>query len=834
MPDQPPNKPDLIGTSRRSERLAWWASDGPNHADTPLADALATVEALMDHLSVGILLEDEHGVVKHVNATLYDLFAGINPFDAPAYGDAALAINPYFRAPERFIVQTRRQLRNALPAKGELLELRTGAMIERSYTPIVVAGHVKGHLWQYRDVSELRRTQRDLRLSEARHRGMLSAALDSIIIVDEQGRVLDWNRSAESTFGWARDEVIGQLMSGLIIPDAARDAHQRLFQKHAQTPQPDQQSLGGQRLEVEVMRRDGHTFPCEMTITRVDVDGRVIFTSYLRDITAPREAEAALLTAKDSAESANRAKSLFLASMSHEVRTPLNAIIGMTELVLDQPLSADQRRCLDVVKSSASALQHLMNDLLDLSRIEAERIEIEEVAFSPREVIDHVIQVVHLHAEEKGLQLRSFIQTSLPERLVGDPNRLRQVLLNLVSNAIKYTHQGSVTVTLSATVDQRRQRAQLEFSVRDTGVGVTQSDMERIFERFFRSERPEVFNAGGVGLGLSIARSLVELMGGKIYVQSVVGKGSEFFVDLTLPITTEMHRPASGLLGHVMQPDVLRKLAFQGTDRTVRVLLVEDHAPNRMLMESILGIAGYTVTSAHDGADAVARVREHVFHLILMDIQMPVLDGFAAAQQIRDLEAKLGLPRTPIIALTAHAMQGFRERCLESGMDDYLPKPIDRPRLLSTLATWTATPDKPPSKAPDKPPSKAADPTLDLPQAKPPSKTPDKAADPTPDKAPPPSTHNIDEDILALIPNFISRCLEDVAAMKDALAQRHFTIIQRHAHNIKGAGTPFGFPEITNIGRGLEGAVKQQNTSRIQLLIQELETFVQAIAKHAL
>jgi two-component system sensor histidine kinase/response regulator len=783
------------------DRLAWWVMRHGLGDSGPLLEALAVVEALVDHLGVGVLLEDERGMVKYANATLQEMLASVNPFDVPKFGDEIHAMSIYFKAPERFIVQTRRRLRDKIPTKGELLELRTGAMMERSYTPIVAGGQCKGHLWQYRDVSVLHRAQRDLRFGDACRRGLLLAASDSALIIDEQGRILDWNRAAENTFGWSRDEVVGRSMHELIISEADCDVYQNLFQKEAQSAHIANQAISRQHLQVETIHRNGLTFPCEMTIARVDVDGQIIFAVYFIDATKHREAEAQLLALKNAAESANHAKSLFLAAMSHEVRTPLNAIIGMTELVLDQPLPAEQRRCLDVVKSSAGALQHLINDLLDLSRIEAERIEIEEIAFSPREVIDHVIQIVQLNAEEKGLRLRSFVQTSVPERLVGDPNRLRQVLLNLVSNAIKYTVQGSVTVTLSATVDRRRQRADLEISVRDTGVGILQRDIERIFERFYRSERPETFDAGGVGLGLNIARSLVELMGGKISVESTIEKGSEFFVDLTLPITTEMHRPASGLIGHVLQPNFLHQVTVREESRITRLLLVEDHAPNRMLMERILQTAGYTIETAHNGADAVAHVKAQAFHLILMDIQMPVLDGFAAAQQIRDFEAASGLPRTPIIALTAHAMQGFRERCLESGMDDYLPKPVDRPRLLSTLATWAPTTSPTSLSRPIQPPA---------------------------------TKQNIDEDVLALIPNFISRCLEDVSLMKNALARSDFPSIQRLAHNIKGAGTPFGFPEITNIGRELEGALKKQNAYLIQLLIQEFETFVQTIAKRAL
>ena len=440
-------------------------------------------------------------------------------------------------------------------------------------------------------------------------------------------------------------------------------------------------------MEYRLMRHDGeYRWIIDYGTPRHDGGGQFLgYIGSCYDITDRRIAESEMREARDVAEKASRSKSEFLANMSHEIRTPLNAIMGLTDLVLDSALDREQRENLSTVRTSCDSLLAIINDVLDFSKIEAGKLSLSEVNFSLETTIRSIVRLLSVSAERKGVHLRVEIGGEVPPMLHGDPDRLGQILINLVSNAIKFSNSGSevlLAVLLSGVADDE---VDVNFSVIDHGIGIPEERHAEIFRPFTQADGSITRQYGGTGLGLTISNRIARLMGGNLWVESEPGKGSTFHFNVVFKRIQESAHTASVALLPAEES------ADRGTASVTKLLVVEDNLINQKLIVKLLEVRGYGVKIASNGQEALSLASSGEFSLILMDCQMPVMDGYTATREIRELEKCSGL-HIPIVAMTAHALDGDREKCLQAGMDDYIAKPIDRHRLYDLIEHYVKNP----------------------------------------------------------------------------------------------------------------------------------------------
>jgi PAS domain S-box-containing protein len=518
---------------------------------------------------------------------------------------------------------------------------------------------------------------------EQRYRNLFEHANDVVFSYDLTGRLTAINAAGKRLLGYSTEQFTQLNLLDLVVPEQRESVEQRLEalkSGHAVPPFEMEIATDQARAILEVSDR----------IVR-QVDGSVIVEAIARDIGQRKQAEAELRQAKLAAEAASRAKSEFLANMSHEIRTPMNGVLGMTALALSMSATEDQRECLEMVKSSGTALLAILNDILDFSKIEAGRLDVDPVWFSLYDSTFEVIQEFTFRAQQKGLELTCDIHPDAPGQVYADSVRIRQILVNLLGNAIKFTGQGEIGLEVTAEPGEEG-RVLLHFAVRDTGMGIPADKQTVIFEAFSQADGSTTRRFGGTGLGLTISSQLASLMHGRIWVESSVGEGSCFH--LTIPAGARNDSPAppasSAAVPRDSQPALTKHQDRQKPNRRLRVLVAEDNRVNQAVAVRLLEKRGHSALVAANGREALAAIEGADFDLALMDVQMPEMDGFETTAVIRERE-KLTNGHLPIIALTAHAMAGDRERCLLAGMDHYLTKPIQAVPLFEAIEEVIST-----------------------------------------------------------------------------------------------------------------------------------------------
>jgi two-component system, sensor histidine kinase and response regulator len=787
-----------------------------------------------------------------------------------------------------------------------------------------------------RDITERKRMEASLRESEETFRAITAAASDAIILIDAEGLITFWNPAAQKLFKYLPDEAIGRNMHQLIAPERFHDAYLQAMPHFRETGKG---PALNQPLELAALRRDDGEFPIELTLAPLFLRGQWHAVGIIRDSTQRKKMEEEMLQAREEAESANRMKSAFLANMSHEIRTPMNGVLGMVTLLLDTGMSPEQRDFAETLQRSAESLLTIINDILDYSKVEAGRLELEQIDFDLRHCVEDVADLLALRAQEKGLEFICMMDDSLPDYVRGDPGRIRQALTNLIGNAVKFTDKGEVSlhIRLAAKSDDD---VSLHCEVRDTGIGIAPADQKRLFQPFTQVDSSTARRFGGTGLGLSITRQLVEMMGGRIELESEIGRGSVFrftialgcaktkahlpalkgelpghrvlvvddnetnrrllqsllvgwgcycemapdassamellhaanqngcsfdiaLLDMQMPVVSGeelgrlikqdealketrlvmitslgergdaqrlMHIGFSGYLSKPVRREQLRRcletvLSFSegesASDEQLvtshvlaeqrqgsrRILVVEDNPVNQKVARGMIEKLGFLVEMASNGREALEALRNRAFDLVMMDCQMPDMDGYEATACLRDPAYGVLNPNVPVIAMTANAMKGDRENCLEAGMDDYVSKPVNPPELSAAIERCLDRLHRVPATG------KAAgtSPGTDI------VKTASAAVVPL--SAIEPADFNL-SDLLdrlsgdqqlatVVVSSFINELQGQLTAFEQALASPDVREAQRLAHSIKGASGSVACPRLQGIARYAEHACRE-------------------------
>jgi PAS domain S-box-containing protein len=520
------------------------------------------------------------------------------------------------------------------------------------------------------DITLQKQLAENLRVSENMKRAILESSPDAIFSVDNDGFIKDYNSSTLSTFGFTANEINGKSWVDLFIPERFRDNYQLMLSEYTDHSKG---RLENSRFEL-VGCHGSEEFPIEISITPIRINELNFSSVCIRDITESKQAEAILLKGHQQAEQANLVKSQFLAMMSHEIRTPLNVILGVQELLADSPLDTTQNNHLQLATNAGKSLLSLINDILDLTKVEAGKLDLEDTIFDAVDLAEQCVKLLSTKAQEKNLAISTQIAPELMPWISGDPWRFRQVLLNLLSNALKFTTDGSITVKLSPNAD-KMDAGVLLIEVIDTGIGINQDVQASLFEVFTQADPSDTRKYGGSGLGLAISKRLVALWGGNMGLDSRPGKGSRFWFSIGRTATAPQP---------LIPPEMI--VAETHSPIVAKLLLVEDSKINQIVMSDLLEAAGHQVDVADCGTKGIAMASANHYDLIFMDVSMPDMTGMEATQQIRQLGGTAAT--VPIIAITGHALKGYQEMCLAAGMNGYATKPISKLDLLGLVDKW--------------------------------------------------------------------------------------------------------------------------------------------------
>jgi two-component system, sensor histidine kinase and response regulator len=675
---------------------------------------------------------------------------------------------------------------------------------------------------------ELEQRLRDLLESDREQRCRFENSPAPIFVLDLSGSALDINSAASLLLGRGYGQIIGRKLTEFFAEDQ-RDKLAQAFEFLAA-------GLPLSTADFSICQ-NSVLVPVEILAKRIDGVKQSSVLLYMRDIRERKEAETSLQQAGkryremfEEAKAASDAKSEFLAHLSHEIRTPMNGIMGMTELALETPLTAEQREYLTCVENSADSLLTLVNQILDFSKIEARKLILDPIHFSLRDDLSTMLATFTASANAKGLELTCNIHPNVPDKLIGDAHRLRQIITNLVGNAIKFTGKGGVIVHVEADV-QSDNSACLHFVVTDTGIGIPADKQELIFEAFSQADGSISREYGGTGLGLAISSRLVKMMGGTLWVESDLGSGSAFHFTVRFGIQQGEADKTAGIHSHefrdvrvqikalrtASQPDDLLRLNRQAkrpqnSNRPLGILLAEDDAVSRLLAVRMLEKQGHKVVVADNGMEAVAAYDQEKFDLIIMDAQMPVMNGFEATAAIREREIQSG-NHTPILALTAHTMKTDRDRGLMCGMDYYVVKPVSMNELLAAIEKLT--PETPQSESKDSNQAVASNPAIDREVIL--------------------TRVDGDEELLAEIINlFLDDCPKVMAQIDNAIKLRNSELLERCAHRLRGSLDLFASVIGSRAAFELEKSARKNDLSHIDqaasILRNEIDRLLPALA----
>src|SRR3954467_141766 len=623
---------------------------------------------------------------------------------------------------------------------------------------------------------EKKKLDQRLRDQQFYTRSLIESNIDAIMTTDPSGIITDVNKQMEALTGCTRDELIGAPSKGYFTdPDRAEAGIKLVLSQKKVTD-----------YELTARARDGKkTVVSYNATTFYDRDRTLqgVFAA-ARDVTERKRVEVELQQAVAVAESASRTKSDFLASMSHESQNPMNAIIGIADLLAKTQLSPEQSKYVQIFRRGGDNLLHLIDNILDLSKVESSQIELERTEFSLKDLLKKVTEMVVVRADEKGLALVCDIAPKVPTDLIGDPTRLRQVLLNLLGNAIKFTESGEVALRVTPDTDSTIPAA-LRFTISDTGIGIPGEKLGGVFELFTQADSSTTRRYGGSGLGLTISKRLVELMAGRISVESELGYGSVFSFVVPLEVRPKTKRRTAVSVGTISEAPL----------RALHILLVEDSPDNRTITVAYMKDMPYRVDIAEHGAIAAEKFTAGHYDLVLMDRQMPVMDGLTATRAIREWERANHRSLTPIVALTAAALKGDLEQCLAAGCTAYLSKPIKQEVLLRAIRELAVL-------APAGPEESRRTETILV---------------------------RVNPKFAGLIPGFLQNRRQDVSAIADALDRGDFQTVEGLGHGMKGAGGSFGFQAITDIGAALEQAAESGDNDGSRKWVGELSSYLDRV-----
>ena len=776
------------------------------HESIMLADRLKKSElrtrTILNTAVDGFIIINDQGIIQDINTAGADIFR-YQSRQVIGRNVSCLMPQPYQHEHDNYL---QNYLAGGEPKVIGIGREVTGLRQDGSTFPMdlsiseMVLGDERMFVGLVRDISEKQAIEEIAHRNEALKSAIFESSLDALVTIDINDNIVEFSNVAEEVFGYRREEAVGEKMADLIIPPEFREMHHHGMAHYIETGEA---RVLNKRIELTAMRSNGETFPVEATISPIKVSGTQLFTAFLRDISDLKQWETDLNDARVKAEAASEAKSRFLAHMSHEIRSPLNAILGSLDLLHDSSLDHEQFNYTQIAQTSGKALLGIINDVLDFSKIEAGEMNLNEKNFFTRELIEGVLEIIDYRASNKVVDVAATLGANVPSILHGDPVRIRQVLINLMDNAIKFTKQGAVVLTVSLKQDIN-DKILLRFCIEDTGEGIPEEMQEKLFDEFSQIDDSDSTSFGGTGLGLAICKQLVILMHGEVGIDSLVGRGSRFWFEIplakvnnettpalkqrfnkrvlvvglsrlarnairyqaevlgchsdvaasgreALKLITETHTnpydyvlidenindieiklfikraQSEGVLHLVLIPakknvnsdyshkngvqHVMRrplhvgnllsvftakqdakpvgKTCEQESDASKRrppsILLAEDSKANQMVAMRILEKYGYVVEVANDGQEAVAIYQQGAHDLILMDLRMPNMTGLEATEAIRNLSHGNSVP---IIAMTANALQSDIERCMDSGMNDYVSKPFDREHLHKTIEHW--------------------------------------------------------------------------------------------------------------------------------------------------